>query len=86
MAQPPDPVRHVTAKTRIYLPGGNHGFRPGETVPLPQSVIDTLVKAGHLDKPEETPEVAAAIATLQAAGELPAELQHEAATPAAPAG
>lgn len=56
MAATPDPVRHVTAKTRIYLPGGSHGFRPGETVPLPESVIADLTAAGHL----EAPKVAAA--------------------------
>ena len=45
-------VSTVTAKTRIYLPGGSHGSRPGDTVPLPASVQAELIAAGHLDAPE----------------------------------
>lgn len=58
-----DPVSNVTAKTRIYLPGGSHGFRPGDTVPLPASVQAELIAAGHLDAPKAPP----------APGEPPAE-------------
>lgn len=42
------PPRHVTAETRIYLPDGSHGFRPGQTVPLPEAVAQALEAAGHL--------------------------------------
>ncbi len=47
-----DLISNVTAKTRIYLPGGSHGFRPGDTVPLPASVQAEMIAAGHLDAPE----------------------------------
>lgn len=67
----PDPIRHVTAKTRIYLPGGSHGFRPGETVPLAASVEAELIKAGHLDAPP-APEPAPATTAPVAEPEPPA--------------
>lgn len=41
----------MTAQTKIYLPGGTHPFRPGDTVLLPESVAAELVAAGHLDAP-----------------------------------
>jgi hypothetical protein len=44
-------TRNVTAETRIYLPGGSHGFQPGDTVPLPASVEAALLAAGHLTAP-----------------------------------
>jgi hypothetical protein len=44
-------TRTVTAQTKIYLSGGSHPFRPGDSLPLPASVAAELVAAGHLDAP-----------------------------------
>ena len=50
-----EPIRIVTAETRIYLPGGSHGFRPGDKVPLPDSVAAALEAAGHLTPAPDDP-------------------------------